>query len=41
MGITLISPIDENSSSNQGFTPLNSFENDILGITPVDPDWQI
>ena len=41
MGITPISSIDENASSNQGFTPLNSFESDVLGITPVDPDWQI
>jgi len=23
------------------FTPVNSFESDVLGITPVDPDWQI
>ena len=23
------------------FTPVNSFENDVLGITPVDPDWHI
>ena len=27
--------------SDQGFTPLNSFESDVLGITPVDPDSQI
>jgi len=41
MGITPISSMDENSSPNQGFTPLNSFESDVLGITPVDPDWEI
>jgi len=23
------------------FTPVNSFESDVLGITVVDPDWQI
>lgn len=23
------------------FTSVNSFETDVLGITPVDPDWQI
>jgi len=39
--MSLITSMDENSSPNQGFTPLNSFENDILGVTPVDPDWQI
>jgi hypothetical protein len=22
-------------------TPLNSFESDVLGITSVDPNWQI
>ena len=34
-------PSSIHSSPNQGFTPLNSFESDVLGITPVDPDWQI
>ena len=23
------------------FTSVNSFESDVLGVTPVDPDWQI
>ena len=23
------------------FTSVNNFESDVLGITPVDPDWQI
>ena len=41
IGITPISSMDENSSPNQGFTPRNSFENDVLRITIVDPDWQI
>jgi hypothetical protein len=35
--------INESSSPNevpnQGFTPINSFENDVLGVTPIDPDW--
>jgi hypothetical protein len=35
---TPISPMDENSSPNQGFTPTNSFESDIMGITPIDFD---
>jgi hypothetical protein len=34
MGITPISPMDENSSP--GFTPTSSFESDIMGITPID-----
>ena len=41
MGITPRSSMDENSSPSQGFIPLNSFESDVLGIPPVDPDWQI
>jgi len=41
MGITPIGSMNENSSPNQGFTPLNSFESDVLEIIPVDPDWQI
>jgi hypothetical protein len=41
MGISPISSMDENSPPNQVFTPLSSFESDVLGITPVDPDWQI
>jgi hypothetical protein len=36
MGITPISPIDENSSPNPGFTATNSFESDVMGITPID-----
>jgi hypothetical protein len=28
------SPVDE--ISNQGFTLRNSFENDVLGVTPMD-----
>ncbi len=35
-GINLISPMDENSSPNPGFTPSSSFESDIIGITPID-----
>ena len=34
MGITPISPMDENSSP--GFTPTSSFESDVTGITPID-----
>ena len=34
MGITPISPMDENSSP--GFTPTSSFESDVMGITPID-----
>ena len=34
IGITPISPMDENSSS--GFSPTSSFESDIMGITPID-----
>ena len=29
-----ISPMNENSSS--GFTPIDSFESDVMGITPID-----
>jgi hypothetical protein len=36
MGITPISPMDENSSPNPGFTATNSFESDVMGITPID-----
>ena len=36
MGITPISPMDENSSPNLGFTATNSFESDVMGITPID-----
>ena len=36
MGITPISPMDENSSPNTGFTPMRSFESDVTGITPID-----
>lgn len=36
MGITPVSPMDENSSLNPGFTPMSSFESDIMGITPLD-----
>lgn len=36
IGITPVSPMDENSSPNSGFTPMSSFESDIMGITPVD-----
>ena len=35
-GITPISPMDENSSPNPGFTPTNNFESDVMGITPID-----
>ena len=35
-GITPISPMDENSSPNPGFTPTSSFENDVMSITPID-----
>ena len=31
-----ISPMDENSSPNPGFTPTNNFESDVIGITPID-----
>jgi hypothetical protein len=27
--------MDENSSPNPGFTPINTFESDVLGIRPV------
>jgi hypothetical protein len=33
--MTPISSIDENSSPNQRFTLLNSFENNVLGITLI------
>lgn len=36
MGITPISPMDENSPPNPGFTPTNSFESDVMGITSID-----
>ena len=36
MGITSISPMDENSSPNPDFTPMSSFESDVIGITPID-----
>ena len=36
MGITPVSPMDENSSPDAGFTPLSSFENDVMGISPID-----
>jgi hypothetical protein len=36
MGMTPISPMDENSSPNPGFTPMSSFESDVMGITPID-----
>ena len=29
------SSVDE--GQNPGFTPLNSFESDVMGITPLDP----
>lgn len=32
--MTPISPMNENSSP--GFTPTSSFENDVMGITPID-----
>ena len=35
-GMTPISPMDENSSPNPGFTPTSSFENDVMSITPID-----
>ena len=28
--------VTETDSKDNGFTPLNSFENDILGISPID-----
>jgi hypothetical protein len=28
--------MDENSSPNPGFTPMSSFESDVIGITPID-----
>ena len=34
IGVTLISPMDENSSP--GFTPRSSFKSDVMGITPRD-----
>ncbi len=34
MGMTPISPMDENSST--GFTPTSSFESDVMGRTPID-----
>ena len=34
IGITPISPMDENSSP--GFSPTSSFESDVIGITPID-----
>ena len=34
IGITPISPMDENSSP--GFSPTSSFESDVMGITPID-----
>ena len=36
MGMTPISPMDENLSPNPGFTPMSSFESDVIGITPID-----
>jgi hypothetical protein len=36
MGITPMSPMDENSSPNPGFTPTNSFESDVMGIPRID-----
>ena len=36
MGITPISPMDENSSPNPDFTPMSSFESDVIAITPID-----
>ena len=34
--ITLSSPMDQDSYTNPGFTPINSFENDVMGISPTD-----
>jgi len=31
-----MSPMDENSSPNPGFTATNNFESDVMGITPID-----
>lgn len=43
MLITPIVPMNKpsvlNEASNQRFTPINSFENDVLGIILTDPDW--
>ena len=36
IGMTPISPMDENSFSNPGLTPLNNFESDGMNITPID-----
>jgi hypothetical protein len=36
MGITPISPMDENSPPNPGFTPTSRFESDVMGINPID-----
>lgn len=36
IGITPISPMDENSSPNTDFTSMSSFESDVMGITPID-----
>ena len=41
MEMSPITSMDENSSLNQEFMPMNSFKNDVLGVTPVEPDWQI
>lgn len=32
----VVSRMDENSSPNPGFTPMNSFESDVMNITPID-----
>ncbi len=29
--------MNQNSSPNLGFTPLNTFEGDVLGISPINP----
>lgn len=34
--VTGMTPINENSSPNTGFTPTSSFESDVMGITPID-----
>lgn len=36
MGMTSISPIDENSSPSIDFTPMRNCESDVMGITPID-----
>lgn len=36
MGITPISPMNKGSFLNPGFIPTNSFETDVMGITPID-----